>query len=147
MPQEEIPGLVEHLRLTGRLTPAFLIHALCSGKVDFFAGAMVSLSGLDDRRVRAILATGRMHAVRALFEACGLGRDIAAVFVEAVFLWRKAAASGTLDNIAGILLEKFQRPDMQLSPVSELLDMVEKLHRLEIRLSARSYASEVSLAA
>lgn len=145
--QEEIPGLVEHLRTAGRLTPAFLIHALCSGKVDFFAGAMVSLSGLDDRRVRAILATGRMHAVRALFEASGLGRDIAAVFVEAVFLWRKAAANGTLDNIAGMLLEKFQRPHMQLSPVSELLEMIEKLHRLEVRLSARSYANGVSLAA
>jgi uncharacterized protein (DUF2336 family) len=108
---------------------------------------MVSLSGLDDRRVRAILATGRMHAVRALFEASGLGRDIAAVFVEAVFLWRKAAATGALDNIAGLLLEKFQRSDMQLSPVSDLLDMIEKLHRLEVRLSARSYANRVSLAA
>jgi hypothetical protein len=46
-----------------------------------------------------------------------------------------------------MLLEKFQRPNMQLSPVSELLDMIEKLHRLEVRLSARSYANGVSLAA
>jgi len=145
--QEEIPGLVDHLRTDGRLTPAFLIHALCTGKVDFFAGAMVSLSGLDDRRVRGILATGRMHAVRALFEASGLGRDIAGVFVEAVFLWRKASAAGTLDSISSLLLDRFSSQMMQDGTVSELLDMVEKLHRLEIRFSARSYVSDVSLAA
>ncbi|MBW6424757.1 DUF2336 domain-containing protein [Rhizobium sp. XQZ8] len=145
--QDEIPGLVDHLRTDGRLTPAFLIHALCTGKVDFFAGAMMSLSGLDDRRVRSILATGRMHAVRALFEASGLGRDIAAVFVEAVFLWRKASAAGTLDSISALLLERFSPEMTRDGAVSELLDMVEKLHRLEMRVSARSYASDVSLAA
>lgn len=147
VPQGEIAGLVEHLRVAGRLTPALLIHALCTGKVDFFAGAMVSLSGLDDRRVRAILATGRKHAVRALFEAAGLGREIATVFVEAVFLWRQFAASGTAGGISGPLLEKFRSADALLSPVSELLDMVEKLHRLDMRFSARSYASDVWLAA
>ncbi len=145
--QEEIPGLVDHLRADGRLTPAFLIHALCTGKVDFFAGAMVALSGLDDRRVRGILATGRMHAVRALFEASGLGRDIATGFVEAVFLWRKASATGSLDSISALLLDRFSSEMMQYGAISELMDMVEKLHRLEMRTSARSYASDVSLAA
>lgn len=144
---EEIPGLVEHLRSDGRLTPAFLIHALCTGKVDFFAGAMVVLSGLDERRVRAILATGRMHAVRALFEASGLGRDVAAVFVEAVFLWRKEAATGSADSISGLLLERFHAPEIGSLAVGELLAMVEKLHRMEARISARSYASEMSVAA
>ncbi len=143
----EIPGLVEHLRAAACLTPAFLIHTLCSGKLDFFAGAIVALSGLDDRRVRAILATGRMHAVRALFESCGLQRDIAVVFVEAVFLWRDAAATGAIDSISALLLKKFQRAEMQISPVAELLGMIEKLHHLEMRLNARSYASEVALAA
>jgi len=147
VPQEEIADLVEHLRRAGRLTPAFLIHALCTGKVDFFASAMVSLSGLDERRVRAILATGRRHAVRALFESTGLVRDIAAVFVEAVFLWRQVAASGTLGSISELLLERLHSADMLLSPVSELLDMIEKLHRMEVRLNARSYASDVWLAA
>jgi uncharacterized protein (DUF2336 family) len=147
VPHDEIPNLVEHLRVSGRLTPAFLIHALCTGKVDFFAGAVMALSGLEDRRVRAILATGRTHAVRALFEASGLARDIAAVFVEAVFLWRKASVSGSLDSICGLLLERFHEHDMPHSPVSELLDMIEKLHRMEARLTARSYASGIYLAA
>ncbi|WP_409457344.1 DUF2336 domain-containing protein [Rhizobium sp.] len=145
--QDEIPLLVEHLKTSGRLTPALLIHALCSGKVDFFASAIVSLVHLEERRVRAILATGRVHAVRALFEAAGIGRDIVAVFVEAVFLWRRAAAGGGLDTCYLGLLEQFEGLRGDGGAVGQLLDMVDLLHRGELRRSARSYAADVSLVA
>lgn len=145
--QDQIPSLVEHLRVAGRLTPALLIHALCSGKVDFFAAAIVSLVDLDERRVRAILATGRTHAVRALFDAAGIGRDIAAVFVEAVFLWRRASATGGLDSCYFGLLEQFENARGDGGPIGELLDMVDLLHRGELRRNARNYASDISLVA
>ncbi|KZS55228.1 DUF2336 domain-containing protein [Rhizobium anhuiense] len=139
----EIPDLVQHLRLNGRLTPSFLMHALCAGKVDFFAGAIVDLTGCSERRVRSILATGRMHAVRALYESAGLPRDISVIFVEATMLWRDAArkAPGSvLGNVCGRLLEKFRHHDAH-GAIGELLDMVEKLHVTEQRQSARVYAA------
>lgn len=145
--QDEIPVLVEHLRTSGRLTPALLIHALCSGKVDFFASAIVSLVNLEERRVRAILATGRVHAVRALFEAAGIGRDIVAVFVEAVFLWRRAAAGSGIDTCYFTLLEQFEGSRGDGGAIGQLLDMVDLLHRGEMRRNARSYAADVSLVA
>lgn len=146
----DIAGLVEHLRASGRLTPAFLIHVLCSGKVDFFAGAICNLSGLDDQRVRAILATGRMHAVRALFEAAGLDRSVALVFVEAVLLWREAARSPlgiTLHSICLPLLERFRPDAAPMSTLAELLDMIEKLQMMEERMLARSFADDMAFAA
>lgn len=143
----EAASLVEHLRQAGRLTPAFLMHALCTNKVEFFAEAMANLTGLEDRRVRSILATGRMHAVRALFEAAGLCRDIASVFVEAVFIWRQVTSSGAVDSISSLLVDKLRKPEGTASSVSELLDLVEKLERAEMRATARSFASEASLAA
>ncbi|MBY5812440.1 DUF2336 domain-containing protein [Rhizobium leguminosarum] len=139
----EIPDLVQHLRLNGRLTPSFLMHALCAGKVDFFAGAIVDLTACSERRVRSILATGRMHAVRALYESAGLPRDISVIFVEATMLWRDAArkAPGSvLGNVCGRLLEKFRHHDAH-GAIGELLDMVEKLHVNEQRQSARVYAA------
>lgn len=145
--QDEIPVLVEHLKTSGRLTPALLIHALCSGKVDFFASAIVSLVNLEERRVRAILATGRVHAVRALFEAAGIGRDIVAVFVEAVFLWRRAAAGSGIDTCYFTLLEQFEGSRGDGGAIGQLLDMVDLLHRGEMRRNARSYAADVSLVA
>jgi uncharacterized protein (DUF2336 family) len=146
----DIPNLVEHLRLSGRLTPAFLMHTLCTGKVDFFAGAIVNLSGCDDRRVRSILGTGRMHAVRALYESAGLGRDISVIFVEATLLWRSAsrATRGTvLENVSSRLLQIFHRQRRTSDAAAELLDMVEKLTIAEQRHSARSFASRASVAA
>lgn len=145
--QDEIPVLVEHLKTSGRLTPALLIHALCSGKVDFFASAIVSLVNLEERRVRAILATGRVHAVRALFEAAGIGRDIVAVFVEAVFLWRRAAAGSGIDTCYFTLLEQFEGSRGDGGAIGQLLDMVDLLHRGEMRRNVRSYAADVSLVA
>ncbi|MEZ2127469.1 MULTISPECIES: DUF2336 domain-containing protein [unclassified Sinorhizobium] len=147
---DEIPVLVEYLRIAGRLTPSFLMHTLCSGKVEFFAGAIGNLSGCEERRVRSILATGRMHAVRALYESAGIAREISMIFVEATLLWREAAraASGAaLENVSARLLQKFRRRDGEADVVTELLDMVEKLYIAEQRQSARSYASVVSLAA
>lgn len=150
VPFEEVPALAEHLRISGRLTPAFMMHALCSGKIDFFAAAIVNLSGLDERRVRALLATGRMHAVRALYESAGLARDISTVFVEATLLWRKAAHSSSMeivDTIPAQLLQKFAAAGKNTIAIGTLLDMVEKLHIADLRQSARDYASDLALAA
>ncbi len=146
----EVADLVEHLRVSGRLTPSFLMHALCSGKVEFFAGAIVNLTGCDERRVRSILATGRMHAVRALYETAGLARDISVIFVEATLLWREASksTSGTmLANVCGRLLQSFRGRNATHGAVQELLEMVEKLHVAEQRQSARGYAHMTALAA
>ncbi|WP_042118503.1 DUF2336 domain-containing protein [Rhizobium etli] len=140
----EITDLVEHLRLNGRLTPSLLMHALCAGKLDFFAAAIVDLTACSERRVRSILATGRMHAVRALYESAGLPRDISVIFVEATLLWREAvrkAPGSMLGTVGGRLLEKFRHHHGAHGAAGELLDMVEKLHVAEQRQSARVYAA------
>lgn len=150
VPPGDIPALVEHLRLAGRLTPAFLMHALCAGKTDFFAAAIVSLSGVDERRVRSILATGRHHALRALLESAGLVRDVSGLFVETVFLWREAAqtATGTeLESISARLLDRVRKPGALSSSATGLLDMVEKLRIADERRMARDYVSGFALSA
>ncbi|CCM75715.1 DUF2336 domain-containing protein [Rhizobium mesoamericanum] len=145
----EISDLVEHLRTSGHLTPSFLMHALCSGKVEFFAGAIVNLTGCEERRVRSILATGRMHAVRALYEAAGLSREISALFVEATLLWRDASkklSATMLGDVCGKLLERFRRHATH-GPQRELLEMIERLYIAEQRQQARVYVQVASLAA
>ncbi len=147
---EELLRLTEHLRNTSRLTPAFLMHALCAGRTDFFSAAIVSISGLEERRVRSILATGRFHAVRALLESAGLARDVSPLFVEAIMLWRTLIQSATgfdLDHIARRLVERY-RGDLGLSDAARVLvDMIERLAIAEERRLARDYASGLALAA
>nr|WP_246698480.1 MULTISPECIES: DUF2336 domain-containing protein [unclassified Rhizobium] len=147
---EQLPDLVEHLRQCGWLTPAFLMHALCSGKVDFFACAITNLSGCDERRVRSIISRGRVHAIRALYESAGLTRDISTIFVEATLIWRDASrknAAAMLENVSSQLMRKFRLTGQPPAAAAQLLDMVEKLANAERRQAARSFAALATLAA
>lgn len=140
---DQIPALVEHLRATGRLTPAFLLHALCSGKIDFFAAAIVNLSGVTGKRVRSILSDGRIHAIRALFESAGLGPDVSALFAEAMMIWRKenrSGSPGSVATISSVLLSKLRGGRHASETSGGLADIIEKLTIAEQRQTARDYA-------
>jgi uncharacterized protein (DUF2336 family) len=140
---DQIPALVEHLRATGRLTPAFLLHVLCSGKIDFFAAAIVNLSSATGKRVRSILSDGRIHAIRALFESAGLGPDVSALFAEAMMIWRKENRSGSLGpaaTISSVLLSKLRGKRHASETSDGLADIIEKLTIAEQRQTARDYA-------
>ncbi|QRI65100.1 DUF2336 domain-containing protein [Shinella sp. PSBB067] len=135
----EMPALVEHLRLTGRLTPVFLMHALCTGRVEFFAAAITNLSGQAERRVRSILSDGREAAVRALYETAGLGRDISTLFAEATMLWRSEAKGGDgLLSVSERLLSRARAGGN--ASCQSMLELVERLAIAEQRQTARSYA-------
>jgi uncharacterized protein (DUF2336 family) len=145
----ELPVLVEHLRQKLELTPALLIHAVCSGRLEFFTAAMVNLSGLDDRKVRAILATGRPHALKALFQSVGLFGDVVDVFMEATLMWRRAARSHLAQAAASVsaeLLAHFREVDGS-ETLFELLHAVRKLAIAEERQKARNYAEALTVEA
>lgn len=147
---EELARLTEQLRLAGRLSPSFLMHALCAGRTDFFSSAIVAISGLDERRVRSILATGRFHAVRALLESAGLARDLSPIFVDAVMLWRnliQSAEGFELDHIAHRLVARYRGHNDLSDSARVLIDMVERMAIAEERRLARDYASGFALAA
>jgi uncharacterized protein (DUF2336 family) len=135
----EMPTLVEHLRVTGRLTPVFLMHALCTGRAEFFVAAIANLSGQEERRVRSILSDGREAAVRALYETTGLGVDISALFAEATMLWRREAKGGDgLHSVSEMLLARSRT--MGNAACRAMLELVERLAIAEQRQTARSYA-------
>lgn len=147
---DELSRLTDQLRSAGRLTPSFLMHALCAGRTDFFSSAIVAISGLEERRVRAILATGRFHAVRALLESTGLARDVSPLFVDAVMLWRtlvQSASGFELDHIAHRLVARYRGETDLSEPARALVDMIERLAIAEERRLARDYASGFALAA
>ena len=140
---DELPGLVAHLRDTGRLTPAFLLHSLVTGRAEFFSAAIVDLSGVTEKRVRSILSGGRIHSIRALFESAGLGRDVSEAFAEAVLLWRKDGTSGTDDcraSVCAALLASLRNHKKPSPACNAMAEILERLAFAEERQSARDYA-------
>ncbi|OAP34428.1 hypothetical protein AU381_24115 [Sinorhizobium glycinis] len=133
----EMPRMVAYLRESGRLTPAFLMNALCSGATEFFTLAMVDLSGLSEKRVRSLLSGGRAHSTRALFESAGLAPDVSEAFAEAVLYWRAQAGEGAPASLAALLERLRRKPASTSASVTEL---VERLCFAEQRQVARNYA-------
>ena len=135
----DIKALITELRVTGRLTPALLVNALCHGRIHFFAAAIVDLTHVGEKRVRSILSDGRMQALRALFESGGLGREISVLFAEAILIWRKERREGghlPAASIAAVLVHRLR----QTVNSSGLSECVEKLAIAEQRRFARDYA-------
>lgn len=105
----ELPALVEHLRLSGQLTTAFLIRIVCAGNIDLFAASLVALSGLSDRRVRAIVVDGRDAAFDALVTSCGLARAAAPLLRTAVQVWKQAITQRIAPDLDAVAAEVMTR--------------------------------------
>lgn len=95
----ELPALVQHLRLSGQLSTALLIRVVCGGNIDLFAAALVALSGMSERRVRAIVVDGREAAFHALVGACGLPPAAAPVLRAAVLAWKEVVSRHRSTNV------------------------------------------------
>lgn len=143
--KEELQRLVARLRNAGRLTPALLLTALCSGRTELFSAAIVDLSGVPEKRVRAILSGGRFHSVRALLESAGLGRDVSGVFSEAVLFCQSEAdpdRDGVSPSVAARLSDRLR--DCSLDALHAVAELAERLAFAEQRQRARNYASRLS---
>jgi uncharacterized protein (DUF2336 family) len=139
----EMPALVNHLRLRGELTPAFLMHTLCQGNVDFFAAAVVALGDHDMARVRGILVDGREAVIHALFRRIGLNACMSELFVYAVLQWRALSRRATewgAPTVAERLVSRFADLARSVPEIADLLALVEKLNVQHQRDVARAEA-------
>jgi uncharacterized protein (DUF2336 family) len=91
---EELPALVEHLRITGQLTTALILRAVCAGNIDFFEAALAVLARVPERRVSSLVRAGRMTALRAVYYKAGLPRLAFDAFAVAIDAWRRIAEDG-----------------------------------------------------
>ncbi len=105
----ELPALVEHLRHSSQLTTAFLIRIVCAGNVDLFAAALVALSGLSERRVRAIVVDGRDAAFAALVASCGLAKAAAPLLRTAIQVWKQAITQRVAPDMNAVAAEVMAR--------------------------------------
>lgn len=143
----EIPALVEHLRIRGDLSPAFLMHVLCKGNIEFFAASIAAISGMGRARVRAILVDGRRASIASLLTSCGIQKSIGQVFVQSTLLWRDAARGNNEPSPDQIMNRHMQvmRRFQGDKAVAEMFQLVERLNLEYQRRSAKDYA--ISMAA
>jgi len=126
---ETMAEYVTHLRDTNQLTPALLVRAICSGNIPLFEAAISELSGASVKRVRSIVANGRISAFRSMYKRTGLPNTAYGAFAAAISVW-KTAQEG--DDILALIIEQAeQHPDIDGALLALLGRMSAEVSRKE----------------
>ncbi len=150
---DAMPAYVEHLLVSGQLTPALLIRAICCGNANFFEAALAALSGSSLKRVQSIVDDGRISAFRSLYGRTGLPESSYSVFAAAVTVWQKAAeeswfAKGEAANLNhNVIMAIIERVENCLDVDAASLALVSRLATEANRDAVRQPEEQLLLAA
>jgi uncharacterized protein (DUF2336 family) len=142
---EEYPALVEHLRLSGELTPSFLVRTVAHGKIDFFGSVLAALAGQSSARVTPVLAGGRDVAVTALLRSAGLPAVMHRIILKALKVWREVANGKRIagpQEVSWLMLEELGEPPTD----AELAGLIKSIHLDTLRENARRHALALAAA-
>ena len=149
---DEHAALVEHLRLAGELTTAFIVRMVAHGKIDFFASVLGVLAGREAARVQALLAGGRDLALSALFRGAGLPESAHGVILRALGVWRDVANGRRVagaQEVSWLMLKELNACPGQSGPAArhaELAGLVRTIHLEVLRENARDHALAIAAA-
>jgi len=149
---DEHEALVEHLRLAGELTTAFIIRVVAHGKIDFFASVLGVLAAREAARVRALLAGGRDLALSALFRSAGLPESAHSVILQALKIWREVANGRRVagaQEVSWLMLKEINACPGQSGPAphhADLAGLIRSIHLEVLRENARSHALAIAAA-
>lgn len=142
---EEHLAVVEHLRLRGDLTTAFVLRLVAAGKIDFFGSALIGLSGQNEARVRSLLAGGHDVALAALFRAAALPDGVHRVLTCALKVWRDVANGRRVagpQEVTWLMLDEIGGPDAE----GEVAALLKSIHLDCLRENARGHALAIAAA-
>jgi uncharacterized protein (DUF2336 family) len=149
---DEHAALVEHLRLAGELTTAFVVRMVAHGKIDFFASVLGALAGREAARVRTLLAGGRDLALSALFRDAGLPESSHGVILRALGIWREVANGRRVagaQEVSWMMLRELNACPGQSRPAerhAELAGLIRAIHLEVLRENARGHALAIAAA-
>lgn len=92
--QSDMPRFARQMTLQGRLTPSFIMRALCLGHVEFVEHAMAELSALPHHRAWLMMHDGGPLGLKALFDRTGLPTRLFPAFRAGVDVYHQIQNEG-----------------------------------------------------
>lgn len=148
----DLSALVEHLRVTGQLTTALLLRAVCAGNLSLFESALTVLARMPEGRVSGLVRSGRVGALRAIYEKAGLPPSAFDAFAAAIETARESEREETPAGRHAFARRMVERVMSRYSAITdgeanELVAMLRRFAAEEARESARAAARDVRSAA
>jgi uncharacterized protein (DUF2336 family) len=148
---EELPALVEHLRVTGQLTTALLLRAVCAGNVALFEAALSILARVPEARVASLVRAGRASALRAVYAKAGLPAMAFEAFLAGLQTWRRITEQGGprdryrfTRHMVEAVLSRYR--DITDGEMNELTAMLRRFAADQAREAARDYVRAATAA-
>ena len=141
---EELVPLVEHLRVTGQLTTALLLRAVCAGNVPFLEAALSVLARVPEDRVASLVRSGRIRTLRAVYDKAGLPAVAFEAFVAAIETCQRFAEESVHDRyrfsrrMVEAVIARYQ--EITDGEMNELTSMLRRFAADQARDAARDYA-------
>jgi uncharacterized protein (DUF2336 family) len=148
---DELPALIEHLRVTGQLTTSLLLRAVCAGNLAFFEAALSILSGMPEDRVIGLVRGGRRSALKAIYGKARLPAVAFDAFDVAVDICKSCPPPREPGErlrfarwIVDRVIERYE--GITDGEMSELMAMLRRFAAEAARYAARDYAESVKAA-
>jgi uncharacterized protein (DUF2336 family) len=145
---EDLPALVEHLRVTGQLTTALLLRAVCAGNIPFFETALAALARVPAERVESLIRAGRTSGLRSIYAKAELPPVAFDAFTAAIDTWRRVMGEGVPEDryrftrqIVEGVLARYQ--DITAGEANELAAMLRRFAADQTRDAARATMRQV----
>jgi uncharacterized protein (DUF2336 family) len=106
---DDMQGLMRHLRVTGHLTAGLILRSLLSGNSELFHHALVELTELPAARVAALLHDGAGASLTALLKRAGLPESTHPAFRAALEAIREIGFVDSGDGVLGLRRRMVER--------------------------------------
>lgn len=133
--QSNLPVFANQLNLNGRLTPSFLMRAVCLGHVEFVEHALAELARLPHQRAWLLLHDAGPLGLRTLFDRAGLPARLFAPFRAAIELHHQLRAEG-VDRDPAVFRKRMVERVLTLFqsiPKDDMDYLLEKLDQVQRR--------------
>ncbi len=139
--QGDMQRFVQQLHLNGRLTPSFVLRALCQGEVRLVEHAFAELSGIAHNKAWLLVHDGGQMGLRAVFERSGMPPSLYPSFRAAIDVLHETEFDGSTEDrlrfrkrMIERVLTRFQSiPQDDLDYLLEKLDYTREEAELEPR--------------
>jgi uncharacterized protein (DUF2336 family) len=127
--QSDMVRFVQQLNLNGRLTPSFVLRALCQGEVRLVEHAMAEMAGVPHGKAWLLVHDGGLMGLRAIFDRSGMPPNLYPAFRAAIDVLHETEFDGGEEDKVRFRKRMIERvlTRFQSIPMDDLAYLLDKL--------------------
>lgn len=145
--QNDLRGLVRHLRDCGQLNAGLILRTLLSGNTGLFEASLAELTGISEARVAAIVHERGVGSLTALLARAGFAETMFSAFTAALAARHEAGFAGSFDGAARLRRRMVERVltscEQDEKATESLLILLRRFEMESAREEARVFCDEL----